>query len=61
MEFKLEVAERDPPVRVYGSVDSETENILHRLEGRQDFKFSKERPLLLQSSLKTEVRNLLGG
>jgi hypothetical protein len=61
MHFKLEVAERDLPVRVYGSVDSDTENILDRLERRRDFKFSKERSLLLQSSLKTGIRNLLGG
>ncbi len=61
MDFELQVVNRDPSVRVYGSIHSETEDIFSGLKGRFDCKFSKERLFLFQSLLKTEVRDLLSG
>ncbi len=61
MELKLERANGELSVGVCGSVKSEAENIFGGLEGRRDFEFSKQRALLLQSSLKTKIRDLLGG
>jgi hypothetical protein len=58
MDFELEVVNRDPSVRVYGSIHSETEDIFRGLKGGWDCKFSKERLFLLQSLLKAEVRDL---
>jgi len=52
---------RDSSVRIYGSIHSEAEDIFNRLEGGSDLEFSKERLLLLQSSLKTKIRDFLGG
>jgi hypothetical protein len=49
------------PIRVYGSNHSEAEDILWGTIRRADLEFSKERVFLLQGSLKTEVRDLLGG
>jgi hypothetical protein len=46
VDFQLEVVDRDSSVRINGSVHSEAEDILHRLERRSDFKFTEERMLL---------------
>jgi hypothetical protein len=47
VDFELLIINRDPPVRVYGSIHSEAEDIFDRLERRSDFKFTKERTFLL--------------
>ena len=52
---------RDSSVWVNGSIYSEAEDIFDRLERRSDFKFSKERPLLFERSLKSKIRDLLSG
>ena len=61
MYFELQMVYRNSSVRIYGSIHSETEDIFSRLEGGWDLEFSKERLLLLQSSLKTKIGNLLSG
>ena len=61
MDFELQMVNRDPSVRVYGSIHSETEDIFDRLERRSDIKFSKERTFLFESLLKSEIRDLLSG
>jgi len=52
---------RDSSVRIYGSIHSKAEDIFDRLERGRDLEFSKERPFLLQRSLKTKIGNFLSG
>ncbi len=47
VDFELQRAHRDLPIRINDSIHSEAEDILGRLERGRDFEFSKERPLLL--------------
>ena len=61
VNLELQRANGDLSIRIYGSVQSETEDILGRRVGGWNFEFTEERPLLVQSSLKTEIRDLLGG
>ena len=46
VDFELEMADRDFSVRVHGSIHSEAENILRRLERWPDFEFSEGRLFL---------------
>jgi len=61
MNFELEVTDRDVSVGIDSSIYSETEDVLRRFERRPDLEFSKERLPFLQGSLKTKIRDLLGG
>jgi len=60
VHFELEVVNRDFSIGVSGSIHTKAEDIFHRLERWSDFKFSKERPLFFQRSLKTKIRDFLG-
>jgi len=53
--------DRDSSVSIYGAIHSETEDILNGLEGGRDLEFTEERLFLLQSFLKSEVRDFLSG
>jgi hypothetical protein len=46
VDLQWEVVDRDPSIRINGSVYSEAEDILHRLIRRFDREFSKERLIL---------------
>jgi hypothetical protein len=47
VDFELQRADRDVPIRVYDSIHSEAEDIFCGLERGRDFELSKERlPLL---------------
>jgi len=61
MNFKLQGTDRDASVGIDRSIYSETEDVLRRFERRPDLEFSKERLFLVQGSLKTKIRDLLGG
>jgi hypothetical protein len=61
VDFELQRADRDLPISVHDSVHTEAEDIFRGLERGRDFKLSKQRPLLLEGSLKTKIGNLLGG
>jgi hypothetical protein len=47
VEFELQRADRDVPIRVYDSIHSEAEDIFRGLERGRDFELSKERLSLL--------------
>ena len=61
VDFELQRANRDLPIRVYGSIHSEAEDVLRGLKRGRDCELSKERPSFLQCSLKTKIGNLLNG
>ena len=61
VDFELQRADRDLPIRVYDSIHSEAEDILRGLERGRDFELSKERLPFLQGSLKTQIGDLLSG
>ena len=42
VDFELYMVDRDPSVRIYGSVHSEAEDIFYGLERGDDLEFSKE-------------------
>ena len=61
MDFEWHMIDRDSSASIYGAIHSETEDIFYGLVRRSDFEFSKKRPLLLQRSLETKIRDLLSG
>lgn len=59
VHFQLEVVKGDSPVRVNDSIDSEAEKIFHGLERGPQSERSEEAPFFFQSSLESEIRDLL--
>jgi hypothetical protein len=47
VDFELQRAHRDLPIRVHDSIHPEAEDILRGLERGRGIEFSKERPLFL--------------
>ena len=61
MDFEQEVIERDPPIGVDASGDSETEDVFGGLEGWFHRELSEEGFFLIESSLESEVRDFQCG
>jgi hypothetical protein len=61
MDLEWQGVDGDLPIRVYGSIHSEAEDIFCGLERGRDTELSEERPALLQGFLETQVRDLLSG
>jgi hypothetical protein len=61
VDLQLEVVDRYLSIRIDGSVDSEAEDILHRLIRGFNGKLSEERFFLFEGSLEPQIRDFLGG